>query len=168
VELQQGFNRTANIATPIFQNGYVFLSSAYGTGCALLKLTAEGDTVKASEVYFSTVMMNHYSTSVLVDGTVYGFSNAILTAMNLTTGQVAWRDRSVGKGSVTYADGRLYLLSEEGVVGLAEATPDGYKEKSRFQIPKGNLPTWVPPVISEGRLYLRDQDNLYCYDIKKK
>jgi outer membrane protein assembly factor BamB len=124
--------------------------------------------VSASEVYFSREMQNHYSTSVVVDGNAYGFSNAILTAMNLETGRVAWRDRSVGKGSVTYADGKLYLLSEDGVVGLAEATPAGYKEKSRFQIPRGAFPTWTPPVISGGRLYLREQDNLYCYDIKRR
>jgi len=161
-------NPTANIATPIFQNGFVFVSSAYGTGCALLKLTAEGGTVKASEVYFSREMQNHYSTSVVVGDNAYGFSNAILTAMNLETGRVAWRDRSVGKGSVTYADGKLYLLSEDGVVGLAEATPVGYKEKSRFEIPRGAFPTWTPLVISSGRLYLREQDNLYCYDIKKR
>jgi outer membrane protein assembly factor BamB len=161
-------NKTANIATPIFENGFVFLSSAYGAGCALLKLTAEGDKVNASEVYFSKDMMNHYSTSVVVDENVYGFSNAILTALNLQTGQVAWRDRSVGKGLVTYADGKLYLFSEDGVVGLAEATPAGYKEKSRFEIPHGSYKTWTPPVISGGRMYLRVQDDLYCYDIKKK
>jgi outer membrane protein assembly factor BamB len=161
-------NRTANIATPIFQNGFVFVSSAYGTGCALLKLTAEGGTVKATEVYFSREMQNHYSTSVVVGDTAYGFSNAILTAMNLETGRVAWRDRSVGKGSVTYADGKLYLLSEDGVVGLAEATSVGYREESRFEIPRGAFPTWTPPVISGGRLYLREQDNLYCFDIRKR
>jgi len=161
-------NRTANIATPIFQNGLVFLSSAYGTGCALLKLTAQGDSVNASEVYFTKEMQNHYSTSVVVDGNVYGFSNAILTAMNLQSGQVAWRDRSVGKGSVAYADGKLYLLSEDGVVGLAEATPAAYMEKSRFQIPRGEFPTWTPPVISGGRLYLREQDNLYSFDIRNR
>ena len=161
-------NRTANIATPIFHDGFVFVSSAYGTGCALLKLTAEGGTVKASEVYFSKDMQNHYSSSVVVDGNAYGFSNAILTALNLQTGQVEWRDRSVGKGSLTYAEGKLYLLGEGGAVGLAEATPTGYKEKSRFNIPRGELPTWTPPVISGGRLYLREQDNLYCYDIKKR
>jgi outer membrane protein assembly factor BamB len=165
---EKASNKVANIATPIFQNGSVFLSSDYGTGCALLKLTAQGDAVNASEVYFSKEMQNHYSTSVAVDGSVYGFSNAILTAMNLQTGQVAWRDRSVGKGSVAYADGKLYLLSEDGVVGLAEATPAAYKEKSRFQIPRGDFPTWTPPVISGGRLYLREQDNLYSFDIKNK
>jgi outer membrane protein assembly factor BamB len=161
-------NRTANIATPIFRDGFVFVSSAYGTGCALLKLTAEAGTVKASEVYFSKEMQNHYSTSVLVEGSVYGFSNAILTAINMQTGQVEWRDRSVGKGSLTYADGNLYLLGEDGVVGLAEANPAGYKEKSRFDIPRGEHPTWTPPVISAGKLYLREQDNLYCYDIKTR
>jgi len=161
-------NRTANIATPIFRNGFVFVSSAYGTGCALLKLTAEGGTVKATEVYFSREMQNHYSTSVVIGDSAYGFSNAILTAMSLQTGQVAWRDRSVGKGSVTYADGKLYLLSEDGVVGLAEATSVSYREKSRFEIPHGAFPTWTPPVISDARLYLREQDNLYCFDIRRK
>ena len=160
-------NRTANVATPIFQNGFVFVSSAYGTGCALLKLTAQGGTVKATEVYFSREMQNHYSTSIVVGDSAYGFSNSILTAMNVETGRVEWRDRSVGKGSVTYADGKLYLLSEDGVVGLAEATSAGYREKSRFEIPRGAFPTWTPLVISGGRLYLREQDNLYCFDIRR-
>ena len=161
-------NGTANIATPIYQAPYVFVSSAYGTGCALLKLTAENGGVTASEVYFNKDMKNHYSTSVLVHEIVYGYSDAILTAMNLATGQVAWKDRSVGKGSVTLADGKLYLLGEDGVVGLAEATPDGYKEISRFAIDKGSWPTWSPLVIANGKMYLREQDSLYCFDIKAK
>ncbi len=161
-------NRTANIATPIYRDGYLFVSTAYGTGCALLKLTADGGSVKQEEVYFSKDMMNHYSSSVLVGDYLYGFSNAILTVMKFTTGEVAWKDRSVGKGSVTYADGKLYLLSEDGVMGLAEASPAGYKEISRFEISRGEFPTWTPPVIADGKLYLREQDNLYCYDIKAK
>src|SRR5258707_151685 len=104
-------NRTANIATPIVHDGYVFLSSDYGTGCALLKLTPGGRTVSASEVYFNREMRNHYSTSVLIGDYVYGFSSGILTAMKYLTGEVAWRNRSVGKGSVTYAEGLLYALS---------------------------------------------------------
>lgn len=160
-------NRTANVATPIYRDGHVFFSTDYGTGCALLKLTA-GDGIKATEVYFSREMKNHYSSSVLVGDYLYGFSSSILTAMKFQTGEVAWRDRSVGKGSVTYADGKLYLYSENGVVGLAEATPAAYKEISRFQIPRGSYPTWTPPVMSDGKMYLREQDNLYCYDIKAK
>jgi outer membrane protein assembly factor BamB len=161
-------NRTANIATPIYHDGYLFLSTAYGTGCALLKLTPEGGSVKATEVYFNGDMMNHYTTSVLIGDYLYGFSNAILTAMKFATGEVVWKDRSVGKGNVTYAEGKLYLLGETGVVGLAEATPAGYKEISRFTIPKGDFPTWTPPVLAGGRMYLREQDNLYCFDIKAK
>ena len=77
-----------------------------------------------------------------------------------------WRDRSVGKGSVTYADGRLYLQSENNLVGLAEATPTAYVEKGRFEIPDKGLPSWAHPVISDGRLYMRNQDTLLVYDIK--
>ena len=104
----------------------------------------------------------------MVGESAYGFSNAILTAMNVQTVRVERRDRSVGKGSVIYADGKLYLLSEDGVVGLAEATSAGYREKSRFEIPRGAFPTWTPLVISAGRLYLREQDNLYCFDIRRR
>ena len=160
-------NRTANIATPIVHDGYVFLSSDYGTGCALLKLTPGAKSVNVSEVYFNRDMRNHYTTSVLVDGYLYGFSSGILTGMKFLTGEVAWRDRSVGKGNVTFAEGNLYAYGEDGAVGLIEATPQAYKEKSRFEIRKGSYPTWTPPVIANGKLYLRDQDNLYCYNIKR-
>ncbi|HLY17399.1 MAG TPA: PQQ-binding-like beta-propeller repeat protein [Bryobacteraceae bacterium] len=157
-------NGTANIATPIVHNGEVFFSSDYGTGCVLLKVAAGGN---ASEVYFNRDMRNHYSTSVLIGDYLYGFSSSILTAMKFQTGEVAWRDRSVGKGSLIYADKHLYALGEDGVVGLVEATPAGYHEVSRFEIPKGAFPTWSQPVIANGRLYLREQDNLFCYNIKK-
>jgi outer membrane protein assembly factor BamB len=157
-------NRTANIATPIYHDGEAFLSSAYGTGCALLRLGPKS----MSEVYFSGDMKNHYSTSVLVGDYLYGYNDSILTAMQFSTGKVAWKNRSVGKGSVVYADKRLYLLSEDGVAGLAEPTSEAYKEISRFTIAHGSLPTWSPPVIANGTLYLRDQDNLTSYDIKAK
>jgi outer membrane protein assembly factor BamB len=88
--------------------------------------------------------------------------------MDFKTGKVMWRNRSVGKGSVAYADQRLYVLSEDGVMGLLEPNPAAYKEVSRFEISKGRYPTWSPPVISDGKLYLRDQDNLTSYDIKPK
>jgi outer membrane protein assembly factor BamB len=157
-------NRTANIATPIYHDGYVFISTDYGTGCALLKLGPK----MMSEVYFNRDMKNHYSTSVLVGDTLYGFNDAILTAMDFKTGKVMWRNRSVGKGSVAYADQRLYVLSEDGVMGLLDPSPAAYKEVSRFEISKGRYPTWSPPVISDSKLYLRDQDNLTSYDIKAK
>jgi outer membrane protein assembly factor BamB len=156
-------NNVANIATPIYHDGAVFLSSAYDTGCALLKLNPKG----MQEVYFNRDMMNHYSSSVLVDGILYGYSNQFLVAMDFKTGKQLWKNRSVGKGSVTYADKHLYALGEDGMVGLIDATPDAYKEVSRFEYQKGSLPSWSPLVISDGRMYLRDQDNLTSYDIKK-
>jgi len=158
-------NRTANIATPIVRGNHVFLSSDYGTGAALLAITADGARINAREVYFTNEMRNHHASSVLVGEHLYGFSSTILTAMHFETGRQVWRDRSVGKGSLIFADDRLYLFSENGVVGLAEANPAGYREHGRFQIRTGNLPTWSHPVVSGGRLFLRDQDTIYAYDV---
>lgn len=160
-------NRTANVATPIVHDNHVFVSSDYGTGGALLQLIPVGGGVRVEEVYFSREMRNHYSSSVLIDGYLYGYSSRVLTAMNFKTGEVAWKDRAVGKGHVITAEGKLYLWSEDGVAGLAEATPSGYREISRFSVPHGDLHTWTLPVIANGRLYLRDQDTLSCYDIRQ-
>lgn len=160
-------NGTANAATPIVSGNQVFLSSDYGTGCALLQISPDGaGGVEAEEVYFSREMRNHYSTAVLIDGKLYGYSSRILTCMDFATGAVDWRDRSVGKGQVIAAEGLLYLQGEDGVAGLAEATPTGYREISRFEFSKADLPTWALPVIADGRLYMRDQDRLNCYDIR--
>lgn len=161
-------NRTANIATPIVRGNHVFLSSDYGTGAALLSITADGGRLAAREVYFTNEMRNHHASSVLVGDYLYGFSSSILTAMHFETGRQAWRDRSVGKGSLIYADDRLYLFSENGVAGLAEANPAGYREHGRFQLRTGNLPTWSHPVVANGKLFLRDQDTIYAYDITKR
>jgi outer membrane protein assembly factor BamB len=159
-------NRTANVATPIVRGNNVFLSSDYGTGCALLKLSPTGGGVRAEEVYFNRDMRNHYSSSVLVGDHLYGYSSSVLTCMRFDTGEVAWRDRSVGKGQVVYADGKLYLLSENGVAGLAEATSQSYREISRFSIGSRQYPTWTLPVIANGKLYLRDQGLVWCYNIR--
>jgi outer membrane protein assembly factor BamB len=105
---------------------------------------------------------------VVVNGYLYGFNDSILTCLEFATGNPVWRDRSVGKGSVTFADGNLYIQGENNVVGLAEATPAGYKEKGRFSIPDKGLPSWAHPVISDGRLYVRNQDTLTVYDIKAR
>jgi len=161
-------NRVANIATPIVRGDHVFLSSDYGTGAALLRLTAAGGGITAQEVYFTREMRNHHASSVLVGDHLYGFSSAILTAMRFDTGEVAWRDRSVGKGSLVHADDRLYLFSERGVVALAEANPEAYKEHGRFLLETGSLPTWSHPVVSNGKLFLRDQDTIYAYDVRGK
>jgi outer membrane protein assembly factor BamB len=161
-------NRVANIATPVVRGNRVFVSSDYGTGSALLELTPSGNNVAVREVYFTRQMKNHHATSILVGEHLYGFDSAILTSMKFDTGEVAWQNRSVGKGSLTFADDRLYLFSENGIVGLAEASPTAYREHGRFELKTGRLPTWSHPVVSGGKLFLRDQDAIYAYDVKAK
>ncbi len=162
-------NGTANVATPIIRGTRVFVSSDYGTGAALLEVRAAGNIASASEVYFTRDMRNHHASSVLVGEHVYGFSSSILTALKFDTGEMAWRDRSVGKGSLIFADGRLILYSEDGVVGLAEATPAGYREHGRFSLTQqSGLPTWSHPIVASGLLIVRDQDNVYSYDLRAR
>ena len=161
-------NRTANITTPIFSDNKAFFTSAYGTGAGLISLKAENGSVTANEIYFTREMKNHHGGVVLVNGYLYGFNDAILTCLEFATGKQMWRDRSVGKGSITFADGHLYLQGEGNMLGLAEASPEGYKEKGRFQIADKGLPSWAHPVVSGGRLYVRNQDSLVAYDIKAK
>ena len=159
-------NGVANIATPVFFNDKVFFSSAYGAGGGLLDLSVKDGEVAATEVYHTNNMRNHHGGMVLVDGYLYGFSDIILTCLEFATGNVMWRDRSVGKGSVTYADGHLYIQGENSTVGLAEATSAAYREKGRFTIPQKGQLSWAHPVISDGRLYVRNQDTLLVYDVK--
>ncbi|MBI1759913.1 MAG: PQQ-like beta-propeller repeat protein [Acidobacteria bacterium] len=161
-------NNVANCSTPVFADNKVFFSSAYGTGGALLNLKAENGEVKATEAYFTKEMMNHHGGMVLVNGYLYGFSNAILTCIEFSTGKVMWKDRSVGKGSITYADGMLYLLGEKQMAGLAEANPKAYVEKGRFPINDRGWDSWAHPVVVGGKLYLRNQNELTCYDVKGK
>ena len=159
-------NRTANVATPLVSGNHVFISSDYGTGCALLKLDASDGGVKATEVYFSREMKNHHASSILINGYLYGFNSSILTAMKFDTGEVAWRDRSTGKGSVAYADGHLVALGENGVVALVKIGTGSYQEVSRFSIELTGRPAWANPVISNGNLFIRDQNTLYCYGLR--
>ncbi|HKC87563.1 MAG TPA: PQQ-binding-like beta-propeller repeat protein, partial [Blastocatellia bacterium] len=159
-------NSTANCATPVFADNKVFFTSSYGQGAALLGLSAQGGEVKAKELYFTKDMKNHHGGVVLVNGYLYGFSDSILTCIEFATGKKMWVNRSVGKGSLTYADGMLYLFSENNVVGLAEATPNAYAEKGRFSVPDQGRPSWAHPVVIGGKLYIRDQGTLTTYDVK--
>ena len=161
-------NNTANITTPVFSDNKVFYSSNYGTGGALLGLRAAGGEVQAQEIYFTREMQNHHGGIVLMNGFLYGYNNAILTVLDFNSGKMAWRHRSVGKGAVTYADGHLYILSEDNVVGLVEANATEYREKGRFQIREQGWPSWAHPAIAGGRLYLRNQGTLAAYDIRAR
>jgi outer membrane protein assembly factor BamB len=161
-------NNTANVATPVVRGNRVFFSSGYGTGAALLEVKAAGNIASAQEIYFTRDMRNHHASSVVVGDHIYGFSDSILTALKFDTGEMAWRDRSVGKGSIIYADQRLYLYSEQGTVGLAEATPTAYRERGRFSIAQSGPPTWSHPIITNGKLIIRDQDTVYAYDVRQR
>jgi len=160
-------NGTANCAAPIYKDNHVFSASGYGTGGALARLTsAGGGGVTASEVYFTRYMQNHHGGVVLVGDHLYGFSESRLTCLDFKTGQVAWENRSVGKGSVTYADGHIYARSEQGPVALVEANPAAYVEKGRFSQPdRSGKTTWPYPVIANGHLLLRDHDTLLRYKV---
>lgn len=161
----QSANGTANCSTPLYDDGLVFTASGYGTGCALFKLLDGG---KAKLGYASKEMVNHHGGMVVLDGHVYGFDEQILKCIELKTGKTVWKDRSVGKGSLTYADGQLYLRSENGPVALCAATTEKYQEHGRFEPPnRSNRPAWSHPVVCGGRLFLRDMDTIIAYDIKK-
>jgi outer membrane protein assembly factor BamB len=163
---EKAANGTANCTTPVYNEGKVFYTSAYGTGCGLLALMPSNGEIKAQEMYFSRDMQNHHGGVVFHKGKVYGSSNAILTCLDWTTGKPSWKDRSVGKGSVTLADGMLYVFGENNSVGLVEASPDAYSEKGRFTIEDQGRPSWAHPVVASGKLYIRNQDYLNCYDVK--
>ena len=179
-EMLWGYNRiangTANIPTPIVSDDFVFCSSGYGAGAALLKLSKDGRGVKAEEKYFleAKVMQNHHGGMVLVGDYVYcgnGHNQGFPICVNLRTGKVAWHPgRGPGKESaaIAYADGNLYFRYQDGVIALIEASPKKYNLKSTFELPGTGQPSWPHPVIAEGRLYLRDQDLLFAYDIQKK
>lgn len=162
-------NGTANIPTPIYHDGYVFSASGYGKGGGLIKLAVDRSGSPFEPVYFSREMVNQHGGIVLYDDHLYGTNERTLLCLDFQSGKVCWQDRSVGKGSITCADGHLYVRSENGPVALVEATPDGYHEKGRFNQPdRSSQPAWPHPVVAGGRLYLRDQDILLAYDIKAK
>ncbi len=162
-------NPNANITTPVYRDGSLFSASSYGGGGALVHITPEQDGFSAQLVYHTKHMKNHHGGFVIVDNYIYGANESVWTCLNFKTGDVMWADRSVGKGSVVYADGYLYLRDQDGPVALVKATPDGYIETGRFSQPhRSGEPAWAYPVITGGRLYLRDQNVLLCYDLRRR
>jgi outer membrane protein assembly factor BamB len=167
-----------NCATPLYQDGMVFASSAYGAGAGLVKLSKNADgAVTAEEVYATTDMQNHHGGVILLDGCLYGASGGneggALVCLDFKTGKILWDQRATAgrraKGSLTLADGMLYYRMEDGVVCLIEPNPQQYTERGRFQQPdRTRVPAWAHPVVANGKLYIRDQDILFCYDVKAK
>lgn len=168
--------KVAVIPTPIEHDGYVFVAAGYGAGGHLFKVTPPADKsgkFKVEKVWASKELENHHGGVVLIGDHLYSSKGnaGVLTCAEFKTGKVLWQDRSVGKGSLTYADGHLYLRAEQspGTMALVEASPEGYKEKGTFDPPDASSkPAWPHPVIANGHLYLRDQDVLLCYDVTEK
>jgi outer membrane protein assembly factor BamB len=168
-----------NISTPIYSDGQVFAASAYGAGGGLARLTknANGEFA-AEEVWFSKSMENHHGGVILHDGALFGANGGngggYLACLDFKTGEVLWNERDpdkrrVSKGSVAFADGRIYYRTEEGPIVLIEPSRKEYVERGRFDQPeRTDKPAWTHPVIANGKLYIRDQDTLFCYDVKAK
>jgi outer membrane protein assembly factor BamB len=169
--------RTAVIPTPIVHDDYVYAAAGYGAGDVLLKLTPNGEGIQAKQVYDEDAMKlmdNKHEGVVRVGDYIYGWSDrGGWTCQEFKTGKKMWQSRKLGKGSLTSADGMLYCYSEDnGTAALVVASPDGWQEKGRFTLPRhtkrrefrNNI--WTHPVLADGKLYLRDQELLFCYDIK--
>jgi outer membrane protein assembly factor BamB len=161
-------NGTANCCSPIIDGDLVFASSAYGTGGGLTRIIASGSTQQAEEVYFEKTMACHHGGIVKVGNYMYSNAGGTLICMEFATGEIQWKHRGVGKGSLCVADGMLYLLGEAHELALAEATPEGYREHGRFKLESHGRPAWAHPVVAGGRLYIRDQESLTAFDVKAK
>ncbi len=158
-----------NVATPVIDGEFVFYSTSYGIGGGAVKVRAEdeGGSFSSEQAYFETRLQNHHGGVIAHDGTLYSFFGPALTSVDIRTGEVYWRARSVGKGSLVMADGKLFLLSERNKVGLAVATPESYQERGRFEIESRGDFTWAHPVVANGAFYIRDQESLTSYDVAK-
>jgi outer membrane protein assembly factor BamB len=173
------YDRPANAmgiscSSPIHHDGLVFAASAYGAGGGLVKLSKNGDGgIEAEEVYSTTRMQNHHGGMIVVDGCLYGANGGneggFLACLDFQSGEVLWRDREAPKGSLALADGRLYLRSEGGTVLLIEPNRERMIQRGRFEQPdRTESPAWTHPIVANGKLYIRDQGLLLCYDVKAK
>lgn len=158
----------AVVPTPVFGNGIVFVAAGYGVGCKAFKVDLAGGQVRFQEAYAGKQFQIHHGGMVLVGEHVYGLHDqGTLKCIELATGKELWADRSVGKGSIAYADGHLICRGENGTVALVEASPAAYAERGKFTPPemKGSK-CWAHPVVSGGRLYIRELDALLAYTLK--
>ena len=161
----------ANIPTPVASDGYIYTASA-GTGAGLVQLKSENGKIEPAQVYFESKLPTAIGGVVKIGDYLYGSTGQALLCLDFRTGAVKWEDRAIGAASLCYADERLYLNGENGQVALVEPSPENYREKGRFAPPdrpqRSNAmeKAWAFPVVANGRLYLRDQAMLWCYDVK--
>lgn len=150
-----------NAATPVFiAPDKVFVSSGYNTGAAVLQMSANNGSVNVQEIWRSRAMRNHFSTSIYLNGYLYGFDEGTLRCIDANSQEKKWAKRGFGKGSLIYADGHLIVLSERGKLVLIEAKPGEYVEKASAQMLKGRC--WTVPTLLGGKLYIRNQKEMLC------
>jgi outer membrane protein assembly factor BamB len=160
-----------SIQTPVARDGYVY-SGASRVGGGAVKLNLSQGTITAEEAYFDPKLPTAIGGTVLVGDYVYGSGQTTLMCVEYKTGQIKWNERSIAPVSLCYADGMLFLHGEGGDVGLIEASPEAYREHGRFTPPnqpqhsKAMEKAWAYPVIADGKLYIRDLNTMWCYDIK--
>ena len=154
-----------HIATPLYADGHVFISSNYGTGGAVFRPKDKGDP---ETVWNKRTMQNHLSTSVLYEGHLYGVSEGRLRCLDFRTGEARWNKPGLGRGWVIVADGQLIALGDHGELFLAKATPKKYIEVSRCTVLDRDKLTWSAPVVSGGRLFIRNEDALVALDLTGK
>lgn len=169
---QERSGETAVAPTPVVRDNLIYVTSGYGAGCNLIRVSVANNQFSAEEVYASKAMSNHHGGVLLVGDCIYGFAESKgWTCQDLKTGDVKWKDKELlGKGTLTCADGRFYLREENaGTLVLLEATPDAHTERGRFAQPqRTNKNAWAHLVIANGKLYVRDQDVLLCYDVRRE
>jgi outer membrane protein assembly factor BamB len=155
-----------NIATPLTFDNYVFISSAYGKGCALLQVSADEEgQLSAKQVYAHNRMRNYFASSVQFGAHIYGFDNSDLVCMEIRTGNVLWRERGFRKGSLMIANGHLLVLGENGRLAVAKAIPGEYREIGSIQVSRNKC--WTVPVLAGGNLYVRDENHLRCLNLRQ-
>jgi outer membrane protein assembly factor BamB len=154
-----------NVTTPVVTGDYIFISSGYNRGCALVHIQKTSGGWSAERVYENKRLCSHFASCVRFGDTIFGFHESTFVAMNFRDGQILWRQRGFGKGEVVGVGGRLLILGEGGDCALAEASPQEYQEISRFNF--SNERCWTVPVVAHGLLYLRDQKTLACFDVRK-
>jgi outer membrane protein assembly factor BamB len=162
---------TAVVPTPIVHENFVYVTSGYGVGCDLFQVDAKDGEFSATRLYSNDVMVDHHGGVVLVDGYIYGHSDhGGWTCQDLMSGKAKWQDRLVGKGTITYADGRFYIRGEgSGDINLLDAGPDHHTVVGKLKQPdRSRSPAWAHLVIANGHLYVRDGDVLLCYDVRGK
>jgi outer membrane protein assembly factor BamB len=158
-----------NIATPIFiAPDKIFISGGYGTvtGAAVVRLQKRGEQFSVEELWNSKAMSNVINASVLYEDHIYGFDNNKLACVDVMTGEARWKIRGFQRGSLIVADGFLIVLGERGKLAMVEASPVEFKEISSVQILDGIC--WTSPSLANGKLYLRNHEEMIAFNLSGK